>query len=126
MNEDGQYANEQEMLDHLAELTRKYARNMEWEQWSAKLDAKDALEERMDIIGQNGNDGLHYQNSDTPTHYNKDIQPWDYMESIMSEEAFTGFLQGNVIKYMSRFEDKGGRADLIKARHYINKLLSIY
>lgn len=133
MNEDGQYANEQEMLDHLAELTRKYARNMEWEQWSSKLDAKDALEERMDIIGQNGNDGLHYQNDPSeypdekcPDHYNLPIQPWEYMESLMSGEAFIGYLQGNVIKYVSRFQEKGGVADIDKAIHYLQKMRQVF
>jgi len=57
------------------------------------------------------------------SHYQKDIQPWEYMECVMSEEAFKGFLWGNVIKYVSRWEDKGGRQDLLKARHYLDKLL---
>lgn len=106
-------------------------KNPEWEQYVATANLKDALEERMDVIGQNGNDGLHYDeelypNESAPTHYDKPIQPWDYMESIMSEQAFVGYMQGNIIKYVSRFEEKGGRQDLIKARHYINKLLSTY
>jgi len=133
MNEDGQYANEQEMLDHLEELTRKYTRNKEYEAWSARVDAKDALEERMDIIGQNGNDGLHYQNDPSeypdeqcPDHYNLPIQPWEYMESMMSGEAFLGYLQGNVIKYVSRFQEKGGVADIDKAIHYLQKMRQVF
>jgi len=59
---------------------------------------------------------------DTPSHYDKSIQPWEYMESIMSEEAYKGYLQGNVIKYVSRFDDKGGLQDLIKCGHYLSKL----
>lgn len=58
-------------------------------------------------------------------HYQKAIQPWDYMESCMSEEAFKGYLWGNIIKYVSRWEDKGGVQDLQKARHYIDKLVSV-
>lgn len=57
------------------------------------------------------------------SHYQKQIQPWDYMEAVMSEEAFKGYLWGNVIKYISRWEDKGGVIDLQKAQHYIDKLL---
>ena len=56
-------------------------------------------------------------------HYQKTIQPWDYMEAIMSEEAFKGYLVGNIIKYMSRWEDKGGVQDLEKAQHYLEKLI---
>lgn len=58
----------------------------------------------------------------TPKHYDKEIQPWDYMECVMSEEAFKGYLWGNIIKYMSRWEDKGGAEDLKKAMNYLAKL----
>ena len=56
-------------------------------------------------------------------HYQKDIQPWDAMQAWMSKEAFQGFLQGNAIKYLARWKDKGGVEDLQKAQHYIQKLI---
>ena len=60
-------------------------------------------------------------------HYtSKDIQPWEAMESWMTEEQFKGFLLGNVIKYVARFQDKGGRIDLEKAQHYLDKLLEVW
>lgn len=83
---------------------------------------KDLDEARINIIGQNGNDGLHYD-KECPKHYDHVIQPWDYMQSIMSEEAFQGYLEGNIIKYISRWRDKGGVQDLNKAKHYLEKLL---
>jgi hypothetical protein len=43
----------------------------------------------------------------------------------MSEEAFKGYIWGNVIKYIARWEDKGGVEDLKKAHHYLDKLISI-
>lgn len=53
------------------------------------------------------------------THYkNKAIQPWDY---IVSNNI--GYLEGNVIKYVSRWKDKGGVDDLKKAQHYLTKLI---
>lgn len=59
-------------------------------------------------------------------HYlSKSVQPWDAMESWMSEEAFKGFIWGNVIKYISRWEDKGGKQDLEKAKQYLEKLIEI-
>ena len=55
------------------------------------------------------------------THYkNKAIQPWDY---IVSNNI--GYLEGNVIKYVSRWKDKGGIDDLRKARHYLDKLIEV-
>lgn len=61
--------------------------------------------------------GMHYAN--------KPIQPWEFMESVMTEEQFEGYIRGNVIKYLSRYPEKGGRLDLEKAKHYLDKLLEI-
>lgn len=46
------------------------------------------------------------------------IQPWDY---ILANGL--GFLAGNVVKYVSRFDKKNGVEDLKKARHYLDKLI---
>ena len=59
-------------------------------------------------------------------HYaSKAVQPWDAMQAWMSREEFTGYLRGNVIKYMARCNDKGGIEDVRKARHYIDKLVEV-
>lgn len=34
------------------------------------------------------------------------------------------YLEGNVIKYVSRWKSKGGIADLEKAKHYIDLIIS--
>lgn len=59
------------------------------------------------------------------THYtNRKIQPWAAMEEWMTPEQFKGFLLGNAIKYLGRCNYKGSwESDLLKARHYIEKLL---
>jgi hypothetical protein len=36
-----------------------------------------------------------------------------------------GFFEGNVIKYITRWKAKGGKGDLLKARHYIDLLLEL-
>lgn len=60
-------------------------------------------------------------------HYtNKDIQPWEAMQAWMTEEQFKGFLMGNVIKYIARFQDKGGVLDLQKCKHYLDKLIEVW
>jgi hypothetical protein len=57
------------------------------------------------------------------------IQPWDAMEAWMTHEQFIGFLLGNTIKYLARFDaktpNKGGLPDLKKALHYIEKLIEV-
>ena len=53
------------------------------------------------------------------THYkSKAIQPWDY---IVANNL--GYLEGNIVKYVSRWKDKGGVDDLRKAQHYLTKLI---
>jgi len=52
-------------------------------------------------------------------HYaNKAIQPIEY---IMANKL--GFCEGNVVKYVSRWRNKGGLNDLLKAKHYIEFLI---
>lgn len=55
------------------------------------------------------------------SHYkDKAIQPWDF---IVANKL--GYLEGNVIKYVSRWRDKGGIDDLRKASHYLEKLIEV-
>ena len=56
--------------------------------------------------------GKHYKQ--------KPIQPWDYI-AVNN----IGFFEGNVIKYVSRWKEKGGVEDLRKARHYLDKLIEL-
>lgn len=52
-------------------------------------------------------------------HYvTKAIQPWDYIAANS-----LGYFEGNVVKYVTRWRDKGGIDDLLKARHYLDKLI---
>ena len=43
----------------------------------------------------------------------------------MTEEAFKGFLKGNCIKYLYRYENKNGAEDLKKAQWYLSRLLTV-
>ena len=55
------------------------------------------------------------------SHYkDKAIQPWDFISS-----NGLGFLEGNVVKYVSRWKDKNGVEDLKKAQHYLAKLIEV-
>jgi hypothetical protein len=56
--------------------------------------------------------GSHYK--DLP------IQPVEY---IHANEI--GYFEGNVIKYVSRWRQKNGMADLEKAKHYIELLIEL-
>ena len=57
-------------------------------------------------------------------HYNKGkIECIKAIEESMSQEAFLGFCKGNVLKYLWRYESKGGCGDLKKASVYINYMI---
>jgi hypothetical protein len=56
--------------------------------------------------------GKHYKD--------KEIQPWDYIYANN-----LGYFEGNCVKYVSRWRDKGGTADLKKAIHYLEKLIEL-
>lgn len=45
------------------------------------------------------------------------FQTWDLIERYG-----LGYMEGNIVKYVSRWPKKGGRQDLEKAYHYITKL----
>lgn len=47
------------------------------------------------------------------------IQPIEYIYANRIP-----YLEGNIIKYVSRWKSKGGVADLEKARHYLDILIS--
>jgi hypothetical protein len=54
-------------------------------------------------------------------HYKgKAIQPWDYIAANNIP-----YLEGNIIKYASRWRDKGGIDDLRKVIHYAEKLIEL-
>ncbi len=54
-------------------------------------------------------------------HYKeKTIQPWDFIAANQ-----LGYFEGNIVKYVSRWQNKGGINDLKKARHYLDKLIEL-
>ncbi len=55
------------------------------------------------------------------SHYQLPIQPWDY---IIQNKL--GYLEGNIIKYVTRYKEKNGIDDLLKASHYLDKLIETY
>lgn len=58
-----------------------------------------------------------------PDHYKGAIECIDAIRESMTDEAFAGYLKGNVQKYMWRYEKKGGVEDLRKANVYLNWLI---
>lgn len=61
-----------------------------------------------------------------PSHYQKyPLQMIDNMQNSMTPDEFKGYLKGNIMKYISRYQDKNGVEDLKKADWYLNKLIEV-
>ena len=90
--------------DHIDSLYKEKAMNMD----NAHIDA---ISDNMD----NGIRPTHYHSSnpDVPA-----IQMWDY---ALSQNL--GFFEGNIVKYVSRWRQKGGVQDLQKALTYLQRLM---
>ncbi len=61
----------------------------------------------------------------SPPHYKTGgIEAIEGIEASMGPEAFAGYLKGNIMKYMWRYERKGKPIeDLKKARWYLDRLI---
>lgn len=59
-----------------------------------------------------------------PKHYGQgSIECIDYIEDFLSKDEYTGYLRGNVAKYLHRWRYKNGVEDLKKARWYLEALI---
>lgn len=55
------------------------------------------------------------------THYEKmKITPYEYCHANQ-----IGLIEGNIIKYVSRFREKNGKEDLLKAKQSIDELIRL-
>lgn len=63
----------------------------------------------------------YFDHQEGGSHYKRlAIQPLDFIVA----NGMT-FVEGNVVKYVTRWKDKGGLEDLKKARHYLDLLIQI-
>jgi len=62
-----------------------------------------------------------------PNHYKTgDVEAIEAIKASMTQEAFLGYLKGNVLKYVWRFEKKNRLEDLKKANWYLTRLTNEY
>ena len=66
-------------------------------------------------------------NVNQPPHYNTgEIECIQAIQASMTTRQFQGYLKGNVLKYMWRYEYKNQQEDLAKAQWYLNRLMLTY
>jgi len=82
----------------------------------------DTLRTIMEKVGEEPKDMVNH-----PDHYTTGgIETLKVIEAKMSKEAYQGYLQGNVLKYLLRCDYKGKKQeDILKAQFYLNRLVEI-
>ena len=60
----------------------------------------------------------------SPKHYKGEIECIAAIKASMSKSQFVGYLKGNVIKYLWRYDRKNGLEDLEKANVYLSWLIA--
>jgi hypothetical protein len=78
-----------------------------------------------DALNEEAVDTVDVVNS--PSHYKSGgIEAIEGIEASMGPEAYAGYLKGNIMKYMWRYERKGKPIeDLKKARWYLDRLIGL-
>ena len=79
------------------------------------VDADDK-EDVTDTVNDLVNSPHHYQSS-------SGIECIEAIKAQMSDAEYRGYLRGNVVKYLWRYQQKGGKQSLEKARWYLDKLI---
>jgi hypothetical protein len=104
----------------------------EYPEWFLAVAAKErAYQEALEASTQLG--GLEVEATEEedvvnrPKHYNTgDIECIDAIKESMSSVAYKGYLKGNSLKYLWRYDYKGKQVeDLQKAQWYLNKLTGV-
>lgn len=100
-------------LDELAEAIRR----------SYETGDRPEDEEDDRVISINEEDPIN-----SPSHYQLeglDVEVIDVIVAVLTPEELAGYCRGNVIKYMLRASQKGGRKDYLKAEKYLGWLIDL-
>ena len=94
-----------------------------------KMSIDDATREEWDTVAALNNLSIRKPKKidpvDQPDHYNKGaIEAIEAIKASMPNQEFNGYLKGNALKYLWRYDYKGKPVeDLRKCRWYIDRLL---
>ena len=93
----------------------------DWERLRKEIPAVEySIDKAMAECHKNAEDVVNH-----PSHYGSGaVECIEAIESSMSAQAFAGYLKGNCMKYLWRYNLKGKPAeDLHKAQWYLNRLI---
>ena len=86
------------------------------QQAAAQVDGAAIAETEKAITGDNVNHPAHYTQGG--------IECIEAIKASMTAQQFLGYLKGNAMKYLWRYQHKGGAEDLRKARWYLDRLIA--
>lgn len=103
----------------MAKASKKGCDDMYGNDFMKYKDIRDAL--NAEVVGGEDVDVVN-----SPPHYKSGgIEAIEGIEASMGPEAYAGYLKGNIMKYMWRYERKGKPVeDLKKARWYLDRLIA--
>ena len=96
----------------------------EMKQWEKNRWSKPTFEQEYsgmpgDYYGRYGKEATEQKDKQVGgDHYKMAIQPIDYITKNKID-----YIEGNIIKYISRYKNKNGIEDLKKAQHYLEILI---
>lgn len=94
--------------------------------WAQSAMDKDAQKTFNKALREHYED-FYKDNVNNPHHYNhKGVECIAAIEASMEPTQFKGYLKGNILKYLWRYEYKNGLEDLKKAQWYLNKLITTW
>lgn len=83
----------------------------------SQIDDPDRARVRAELYGE---EAPELETSAKPSRYNSgSLEVWDAIAQLKFN-----YMQGNVVKYISRYKDKNGPEDLVKAINYIIKMIA--
>ena len=105
------------MADYNQDETRRFERR-QLGQYDPQMRYVEKL--GLDPEGEQSFGNAKFDDITKPEHYcaGYNIEPLDYIQKNGLD-----FLEGNIIKYVSRYDMKGGVKDLEKARFYLDRLI---
>ncbi len=72
------------------------------------------------VVNVKPEEGITIPHPKTTNHYNGKVEPIDLIEA-----QGLGFHEGNIVKYICRYDRKGGMEDLLKAQDYLGRLVRL-
>lgn len=88
------------------------------------LKSYDKVTEICKELAQESDKTISVKDNINPAHYKKGkIETIEHIKDIIGDKHMTSYCIGNVIKYVSRYENKNGVEDLKKARWYLDRAI---